>query len=277
MARGRSIGSAERRLGAVVPPAVRDVRRALRTTQAELGRRCGTSQSSISRLEGGHLSSVSLETFGRLLDSLGIELDIAVRQPTIMARPFQEDAAHARTLGYVARRLTGSGWLVRTEVEVAEGRARGWIDLLAFRPDDRALLVVEVKAGFRDVGAAQRQLAWYTRLGMDVARSSGWSATAAAGALVVLATIENDELLTANRGLVSVAFPGRARALNDWLVRPDRPRPATSIALVDPRSRRKKWLIPLALDGRRGPLRYQGYAEFTRRPASRRPTARRCP
>jgi transcriptional regulator with XRE-family HTH domain len=260
----RTRGEAERRLALIIAPAIRDTRRALRRTQADLADRCGMSQSQISRAEAGALGWVTVEEVGRLLDVLGIRLDISLHRPYVTTVPFQQDAAHARALAYVARRLQAMGWEVKLEVEIVEGRARGWIDALAYHPEHRAVFVAEVKAGLDDMGAAERQLGWYRRAAGLAARSFGWRSASSAGALLVLATEANDQLITANHGVVSRNFPIRAAALHEWLDHPASSTQRLALALIDPRTRRRRWLQPLALDGRRTALRYAGYADFMR-------------
>jgi transcriptional regulator with XRE-family HTH domain len=117
--RRRERGEAERRLAAGLPTVVREIRRALRLTQATLARRCGLSQPQLSSFEGGDLTRLNVEELGRALDALGIRLDLGLRRPYVAAPPFQQDAAHARALAYVAGRLRAMGWDVRLEVEIA--------------------------------------------------------------------------------------------------------------------------------------------------------------
>ena len=74
----------------------------------------------------------------------------------LAGRREQNDLVHAACAGYVARRLGRAGWHVLLEVEVGDGRGRGWIDLLAFRESDRSLLIVEVKTEIIDVGEARQ-------------------------------------------------------------------------------------------------------------------------
>lgn len=233
-------------------------------TQAKLAGRCGLSQPQISAVEGGNLARLTVEEMGRLLDALGIRMDLTLQRPFVAAPPLQHDAAHARAIAYVAGRLRAAGWEVRLEVEISEGRSRGWIDVLAHDAGRRALFVGEIKAGLDDMGSAQRQLAWYDRSARGVARSLRWQIHRSANALLVLATEANDRLITANHGLIRQAFPVRAAALFDWLGEPVAPLPGPAIALIDPRSRRRRWPIATALDGRRTPLRYASYADFMR-------------
>lgn len=58
-----------------------------------------------------------------------------------------------RDVDYVARRLDQAGWLVATEVEVGDARWRGFVDLLAFHPVERLLLIIEVKIELDDISA----------------------------------------------------------------------------------------------------------------------------
>jgi transcriptional regulator with XRE-family HTH domain len=293
VARWRSKGEAERRLAAAIPPAIRETRRALRLTQRQLADRCGLTQSQISRLETGSLEWVTIPELGRLCDVLGMRLDLALHRPYVASPPFQHDAAHARTVAYVARRLTALDWVVHLEVEIVEGRSHGWLDLLAYQPARRALLIVEVKAGLDDMGAAQRQLSWYERAAAPVARVNGWRVERRTAALLVLATDANDSFITANHGTIAQSFPVRAAPFQRWLADPSTGVSGSAVALVDPRSRRRSWLLPTTLDGRRTALRYATYADFiraarttraarTRRvvrqgPALPRPRAPHCP
>lgn len=264
----RRIGETERRLTAAVPLAVRETRLAVGWSQKELARRTGVSQTKISRFESRRIASVTLAEAGRLLDALGILAEFTLRPPFVARITSQRDPAHARSVAYVARRLTRLGWQVRLEVEIEGERSHGWIDVLAFEPVRRAMLVCEIKTALPDFGAAQRQLAWYARAATDVARREGWPVRSAAAALLVLATTENDARLFENRDLVDEAFSGRAADMDRWLSTGVSV-PGRVVALVDPRSRRRRWLIPTRLDGRRHELRYASYIEFIRAGAAR--------
>lgn len=76
----------------------------------------------------------------------------------------QHDTVHAICSGYVDRRLHRAGWTVAREVEIVHGRSHGWIDLLAFEPTTRTLVVIEVKTRLDDIGGLERQAAWYVRV-----------------------------------------------------------------------------------------------------------------
>lgn len=263
------VGNALRvQLGVVV----RETRVAIGWSQKELGRRAGISQPEISKVERARVPELSFETAGRLLESLGVRASLDLRTPFLADRQRQRDAAHARCVAYVARRLQRLGWLTRTEVEIVSGTARGWIDVLAFRAADGLLLVIEVKTELEDIGLVQRQLAWYERGASQVARIGGWHARDVIAVLVVLASERNVERITFNRDLLAQTFGLRVAPLVGLLKAPaiavprlTGPTYARAIALIDPYERSGSWLMRTSLERRPAPPRYVNYADFMAR------------
>lgn len=191
--------------------------------------------------------------------------DVAGRaRACVVGRRRQNDRLHARCGGYTGRRLIADGWQVRHEVEVGDGRTRGWIDLLAFREADGGLFCPELKTEIHDAGAIQRTLSWYEREAWD-ARRLGWSPRRMASGLILLCTAENDLRITDNRELLGQVFPAGARELNAWLRDPANPLPPRAIAMIDPRSRRRDWLRPTRSHGRRAVAPYRDYADAASR------------
>ena len=230
----------------------------------------------IARIEGASVN-ISIDVAARACDALGIQVDWAFRTPFVIAR--QRDAAHARCSGYVERRLVAAGWLVAREVEIVHGRSHGWIDLLAFDPRSRTLLVIEIKTELEDFGRIERTVAWYEREAWSSARRLGWRPIRTATWLLILATEANDERLRANRDLLAAAFPGRAADGQALLAGHAVTVPRT-LAMIDPRSRRRESLLRSRIDGRRSLAPYPDYAGFMRRSARRQtsrsePVARR--
>lgn len=245
-----------------VARSVRDGRRALGWTQQELGRRARVSRQMVGRVERASLSP-SFEVAGRLFGTLGIEADLVVRVPFLMDRQRQRDPAHARCAAYVQRRLEKAGWMIRREVEVVHGRSHGWIDLLAFQPVSGTLLVIEIKTQLDDLGQVERSLAWYEREAAAAARRLGWRQRRVSSWLLLLATSAADSRVVENRDALSAAFPGRAPGMIGSLRGSD---PGAvegrAFAMIDPRSRRRTWLIRSRVDGRRTPAPYLHYADF---------------
>lgn len=205
----------------------------------------------------------------RIGDALGLDLELVGRRPIVLD-PRSTSVVHSRCSGYVGRRLRSGGWLVAREVEIVHARSHGWIDLLAFHPGTRTLVVVEIKTRLDDLGAVERQLAWYERSAPAVATARfGWRPSGGASWLLLLQSDEVESAIRRDRDLLREGFPMRAtemRAVLDGTT--PRIDPNRGLALIDPSSRRATWLIPTRSDGRRSPAPYRDYADAARRLAS---------
>ena len=232
----------------------------LDVTQQELAKAVGVSRPYIASIELGR-ANPTFEVVDRIARALGLELDLLARSPVILNGPRQRDLLHARCSGYVSRRLTGLGWETRREVTIVSGRARGWIDVLAFDPRRRLLIVIEVKTWLDDLGSIERQLDWYKReaaagevFGARPVRTVGW--------LLFLATADVDAAINRNLDALDVRFATRAGAMRRLVDRGSELSAdlADGMALIDPRRRRRDWLLPSRADGRRSPAPYATYA-----------------
>ena len=247
---------------------VRDGRLAARWTQQGLERRSGVSQSRLSRIERGACRSVRFIEVDRLFVAVGVRYRLDAHLPP--GPRVVDDAVHVRCATAVQRRLEAAGWEVRREVEIGSDRSRGWIDVIAFHPATRLLLVIEIKTELRDLGAIERSLNWYVREAARAAARFGWRPTAVASTLLVLATDANDQAMRSIRPALDVALPGRATALRDVVGTGRSSGPQRFVATIDPRSRRRQWLMSTVMDGRRSPAPYVDYIDAARRFEQRR-------
>jgi transcriptional regulator with XRE-family HTH domain len=163
--------------------AVLSARTARGWSQRRLGTEAGISQTMISAIERAALPDLPLPTAISVLLAADIEFELRLVPPQ-RARPIVRDRAHARCVAYVARRLARAGFRVATEVEIGQGRWRGFIDVLAYHPLHRLLLVIEVKTEIVDVGGIDRQLGSYERAAWQAARGLGWRPRAPTGVLL---------------------------------------------------------------------------------------------
>jgi transcriptional regulator with XRE-family HTH domain len=143
---GMSLSSV--RLGIII----RDIRMALRWSQRDLSLRSGVSQSWVCEVERGRAADVTLSMADRLLAAMGAELNLHAAAP-FLAESRQRDPAHSQCAAHVARRLEAAGWRVATEVEIGSNRSKGWVDILAWHPITRAVLMIEVNTEMRDLGS----------------------------------------------------------------------------------------------------------------------------
>lgn len=132
------------------------------------------SASTISLVECGRAERLTLAAVERLTAALGAHLSVRVYwQGEGLDR--LRDARHAEIVERMIRRLTADAWVAKTEVSFSEFGERGSIDILAFHPANRALLVIEVKSVVPDLQATLSNLDRKTRLALQIARAVGWT------------------------------------------------------------------------------------------------------
>jgi transcriptional regulator with XRE-family HTH domain len=248
-----------------IASAVRHARHLIGWSQRELAGRAKTSHTTIWRLESGHLDAFDLLVVERVLTSLGIHAQLSLGTRHLEDRRRQADGVHARVNGFVGRRLREHAFDVATEVIIGAGSPRGWIDTLAFRSADRALVVEETKTEIDDLGGLQRSVAFYEREAVGVARSLGWSPRRVVVIVAVLDTASVARHLRDSHEAAASAFPANVEATRAWLRNPRAAPPrGWTIGAVDPASRREDWLLPTSLTSRRRPV-YANYRDAARR------------
>ncbi|HEY7131570.1 MAG TPA: helix-turn-helix domain-containing protein [Candidatus Limnocylindrales bacterium] len=251
-------------IGTAIGSAIRQTRLRIGWSERELAGRLGVSQAEVQRLEAGGPSYLNVRLATEAMRLLGIRQVIDADPPGIADRVEQRDAVHARLCAYIARNLARSGWTARAEIEIGEGRFRGWIDLLAYRAEDRSLLCIEVKSTMVDTGRTLRSLGWYARSARPAASHFGWRPRVVLPVLLVLATVESDARLASQQDLIRTRLPGGASELLQWIRSPAAAVPEPSVALVDPLSRRREWLIRTRSHGRRSALPFADSREAGR-------------
>jgi transcriptional regulator with XRE-family HTH domain len=129
---------------------VRALRRRRGWRQADCAMRASLHRSSWSNLERGLISAMAVETLRRCLAVLEVKLDLVPRwHGPVLERLLDE--RHASLQAAWKARLERWGWLVRAEVSYSRYGERGRIDLLAWHPQLRILLVIEIKTEIVDL------------------------------------------------------------------------------------------------------------------------------
>jgi transcriptional regulator with XRE-family HTH domain len=237
-----------------------DTRLGLDLTQQQVADRVGVSRSYIAKVELGQLDP-PLDAIEAIADALGLGIQFAIRGPIFPGGRRVQDAVHARCSIYSDRHLRALDWAVAREVEVVHGRSHGLIDLLAFDQRTGTVLIIEIKTRLEDLGALERQLGWYERMAWPAALRLGWRPTRIVSCVLALASEEVELAVRSHRELFRRAFPMRAPQIADLLARPDASFQGRGLALMDPSSRRRDWLIRSSIDGRRSSLPYSSYSD----------------
>lgn len=205
------------RLGAVI----RTLRHRRRWRLVDLADRAGVSASFVSRLERGHVGSQSIDRIRAVASALDVRIDLVPRW-----RAGELDrllsARHSQLHEEVARWFRGRypAWQLAPEVTFAIYGQRGAIDILAWHPGRRALLVIELKTEIVDVNELLGRLDSKRRLAHEVARERGWNAVTTAAWLIVADSSTNRRRVAAHEQMLRSALPNSKPELRRWLSDP---------------------------------------------------------
>lgn len=199
--------------------AIRALRRRRGWTQAQLGQRCGLSQSAISRTEQGEGDHQTIATLTRVAEALAARVRL-----TILAHGEDLDrlldARHAALVDQIAALLRGLGWVVVPEATFSVYGERGSIDLLAFHPASGCLLVIEVKSTVPDVQATLSGIDRKARLAPRLARERGWNVSSVSRWLVLPNDRTARRRLHEHEATFRAALPGRTVEMRRWAAQP---------------------------------------------------------
>ena len=194
-------------------------RRGLR--QSEVAAAAGVSQSTISAIEGGRLSSLPVATVRRVFAAVdaGFEGTVLWRGAGLDRLL---DAWHAALVGASVHRLGGLGWETHVEASYSIYGERGSIDVLAGLARVRAVLVEEVKSELADLQETIRKLDEKVRLvRKEIAMDRfGWQPELVGRLLVLPDSTAARQRVAALDAVLRIAFPDRGAAVRHWLREP---------------------------------------------------------
>ncbi len=205
----------DQRVGAVI----RAVRMSRRLRQIDVATSARVSHQTVSRIERGHLDAVTLRTLRAVAGVLEIRTEIA---------PWSRrgDLVRLATAGYatlVERVIAELGeltWQARAEVSFNRYGERGVIDVLAWHPPSRTLLVIEVKTEIVDIGEVIGTFDRKVRLAPAIAPDLGWAPTQVSRALIVEEGRTNRRRIADHTRTFRSLLPADGRTLRSHLRRP---------------------------------------------------------
>lgn len=129
------------------------------------------------------------------------------------------NARHSTLHESVARwfRAEYPAWILAPEVTFAIYADRGAIDILAWHPGRRALLVIELKTELVDMNELVGTLDRKRRVAKQVARERGWDALSVSAWLIVTDTRTNRRHRHTHAAMLAGALPDARPAVRRWL------------------------------------------------------------
>jgi hypothetical protein len=169
-------------------------------------------------MERGHLGSQSMGSIRTVCAALEIRVELMAHwRGGDLDRMLNR--RHSGLHESVARRLrtTVPAWILAPEVSFAIYRERGVIDILAWHPGRRALLVIELKTDIVDVNELVGTLDRKRRLAAQVAKGRGWDPVSVSAWLIISEGRTNRRRVAAHEAMLRGALPDSAVTLRRWL------------------------------------------------------------
>jgi transcriptional regulator with XRE-family HTH domain len=227
---------------------VRAVRRRRGLRQRDVASLAGVSQWAVSIVERGQLDRLPVRTIRRIASVLEIRMPFEPRWrggelPRLM------DARHAALVEQVVARLAPLGWEVTVEYTFSRFGDNGAVDVIGWRAQERALLLVEVKSELDNLQKMLSVLDRKTRLVPALlALERDWRAAVVGAILVMPDRSTFRDGIARFRATFAAALPSRNVEIRRWLAQPG------------PGPLRGTWFLRLSgpsilVEGRGGPRR----------------------
>jgi transcriptional regulator with XRE-family HTH domain len=203
-----------------VGSALRAIRMRKRWRQTDLATRAKVSPTMVVRIEHGRLASIPLGMVRRVAHALDARLDTIVRwQGGDLGRLI--NARHAAMHEAMARSFAKfEGWHAEPEVSFSIYGERGIIDILAWHPLTRTLLVVELKTELVDINDLMGSVDRKRRLAAELSGKRGWREASISTWVVLADGRTNRRELARHERVLRAKFPEDGRVVRGWLRRP---------------------------------------------------------
>jgi hypothetical protein len=196
------------------------VRVHLHLRQVDLGDLANVGQKVVSLLERGLFEQVSVRNQRRVCAALGIESELQLRWRGGLGDRLI-DRVHASVVELVTAELIRNGWEVLPEFTFNHFGERGSVDILAWHPGRRALLIIEVKSRIHDVQGLLMSMSRKVRVVPSiVAEERHWDRLALAHLVALPDSHVNRAVVSAHPATFDAAFPARTAACKRWVSDP---------------------------------------------------------
>lgn len=142
------------------------------------------------------------------------------------------DARHAAVQTWAVNLLRSTGWIVEAETSFNHFGDRGRVDVLAYHPVLRILLVIEIKSRLDDAQELLGRLDIKRRIAPKIGAERGWPVAAIVPVIVFGENRSTRRRLSVHEALFAT-YDLRARAATAWLRHPAHPIPTGILLFVE--------------------------------------------
>ena len=196
---------------------LRAIRVAKGWRQSDVAARAHVSRWVVMRIERGRLASMPFGKIRAVATALDARIDATIRWQG-GDLPRRLSSRHSAMHEVMARYFADlAGWIAEPEVSFSIYGERGIIDILAWHPQRRVLLVIELKTEIVDVNEMLGTLDRKRRLALEIARKRGWQPVAVSTWLVVAPGRSNRRAMADHATVLRLKLPADATAMRRWL------------------------------------------------------------
>jgi transcriptional regulator with XRE-family HTH domain len=206
----------DQRVGAVL----RRLRIARQLRQTDLAALAGVPRKVVIDAEAGRLDGIAVGRLRRLARLLGarFEGDVLWHGGD---RDRMLNRGHAAMHEAVVRWLREiGGWLALPEISFARNGERGVIDIVAWHPATRSVLVIELKTRLVDLNNLMATMDIRRRVAWDIARDHGWDPLTVSIWVIAAPSRTNARILADHRTVLRAKFPADGRTMRGSLADP---------------------------------------------------------
>ncbi|HLQ47942.1 MAG TPA: helix-turn-helix transcriptional regulator [Candidatus Dormibacteraeota bacterium] len=189
-------------------------------TQKDVAAIAHVSRFVVGRIERGRLVAIPLGKVRAVATALDARLDLVTRWRggdlgrLVNARHSAMHDSAARMFRLLA------GWEMEPEVSFSIYGERGVIDILAWHPARRSLLVIELKTELVDLNDLMGSVDRKRRLAGDIARDRGWHPASISTWVAIADGRTNRRAVTAHTATLRTKFPTDGAGVRRWLREP---------------------------------------------------------
>lgn len=199
---------------------LRGIRIRKRWRQEDLAARAGFSRWLVMRIERGRLNGVPLGKLRAAAETLDARVDVHVRwQGGDLDRLINARHALMHEVMTTFFRDLG-GWVTEPEVSFSIWGERGIIDILAWHPTNRILLIIELKTELVDISELLGTHDRKRRLAAKIGQDRGHEPTAIGTWVVLADSRTNRRAVASHAATLRTKLPTDGRGIESWLKAP---------------------------------------------------------